>query len=317
MKHIPVLEKEVLETFAYLKNKGGYFVDGTLGNAGHSISLLTNLQPTTYNLKTIGIDKDQSALDLAEDNIKKNALYDKFILFHDDFRNIPAILDELNVDKVSGILIDLGVSSMQLDDKSRGFSFSDPEAKLDMRMDQSQKLDAFNILNFYPIEKLEKIFRDYGEERFYKIIARNIGKYRKEKPIEKVIDLLEILKNSIPTKVIKTSKKHYATKVFQALRIEINQELTHLDKLLIEVSSRLSREGRFAVITFHSLEDRIVKETFKKLANPCECPSLAPCVCGKKPVVKLITKKPIIPREDELQKNPRSRSAKLRVVERI
>ncbi len=332
MKHIPVLKKEIIEQFGYLKNKGGYFVDGTLGAGGHSLAIASRIKnkamPTgrqELRIKLIGIDKDEMALDIAKERIEKADLKNNFIFVHDDFKNIKHILEEKiprfrsgRPCRINGALIDLGVSSMQLDDKERGFSFSDLEVKLDMRMDRTQELGAFDVVNYYQAEKLEKIFREYGEEKFYKYITRNICRARKEAPIEKVSELLAILEKSIPPKVIATSKKHFATNVFRALRIEVNQELTGLDKALMDFIDILDTGARLAVISFHSTEDRIVKETFRKAEKPCVCPPLAPvCACGKKPLVKIITKKPIVASEEELKENPRSRSAKLRVVEKL
>ncbi len=372
MKHIPVLENEILSAFNYIKDiKDGVFVDGTLGAGGHSLAIAKQFKIYNLKFKIIGIDKDQSALELAKNNTRGAKLEDRFIFVHDDFKNIEDILknlchsrssrestildprlhssslpsistqalslsngsdeaqasesndgdDKCNKDddlKINGALIDLGVSSMQLDDKERGFSFSDPEAILDMRMDQTQKLSAFDVLNYYPQLKLEKIFKEYGEEKFYRNIAKNICKNRKIKPIERVGELLSILETSIPTKVRKTSKKHFATGVFRALRLEVNQELTKLDTALMDFINILSKGSRLAVISFHSTEDRIVKETFRKAENPCSCPPLAPvCACGNTPLVKIMTKKPIIPSDQEIAENPRSRSAKLRIVEKI
>lgn len=325
MKHIPVLKNEVLETLDYLKNiKDGFFVDGTLGLAGHSLAIAAKLKDQNSKLKFIGIDKDTNALKLAKENIEKAGFLDDFAFVHNDFKNIEEIFKQVQDDrkiedlKIDGALIDLGVSSMQLDDKERGFSFSDPEAALDMRMDQTQELSAFDVLNYYPQLKLEKIFREYGEEKFYRNIAKNICKNRKLKPIEKVGELLSILEVSIPTKVRKTSKKHFATGTFRALRLEVNQELTKLDTALMDFISVLNKGSRLAVISFHSTEDRIVKETFRKAENPCICPPLVPvCACGNTPLVKIITKKPIIPSDQEIAENPRSRSAKLRIVEKL
>lgn len=332
MKHIPVLKKEIVETFQYLKNKDGYFVDGTLGAGGHSLAIANRIKnkamPTgrqELRIKIIGIDKDQDALNMAKENVDKAGLKGDFIFVHDDFKNIKNILNEKiprlrsgRLRRINGALIDLGVSSMQLDNKERGFSFMDAEAKLDMRMDQSQDLSAFDVINYYQAEKLEKIFREYGEEKFYKYISKNICRARKEAPIEKVGELLAILEKSIPPRVIATSKKHYATNVFRALRLEVNQELTQLDHALYDFIDALDAGARLAVISFHSTEDRIVKETFRKAEKPCICPPLAPiCTCWKKPLVKIITKKPLVADENELKVNPRSRSAKLRVVERL
>ncbi len=320
--HTPVLKDEVVECFSYLKNiSDGVFIDGTIGNAGHSISIIQNLKSKNdrSRLEIIGIDKDQMAIDLAKKNIKEAKLYDNFILVQNDFKNIKEIIKQIQGDKlIDGALLDLGVSSMQLNEKTRGFSFSEPKSRLDMRMDQSQKLDAITVLNHYPEVRLEKIIREYGEEKFSKKIARNICLIRKNKHIETVGDLIYILEKSIPAKIKNTSKIHFATRTFQAIRIEVNKELINLEKSIHDFIDVLKPGGRLAIITFHSLEDRIVKNTFRNLASACSCPPNAPiCTCGKIPTVKLTTKKPIIPTGEEIKENPRSRSAKLRIVEKL
>ncbi len=311
--------KEVVNQFKYLKDiNEGYFIDGTLGAGGHSLAIANNLKLEIFNLKFIGIDKDKYALELARKNIKEAGLTNRFIFIHDDFKNIKQILAGLNVAKINGALIDLGVSSMQLDDKERGFSFEDPDALLDMRMNQEQKLSAFDILNFWNQEKLEKIFREYGEERYYRSIAKNICRARKEKSIKTVGRLLEIIKQSIPGKAIYLGGKHYATNVFRALRIAVNDELARLDLAVNDFVDVLAPGGRLAIISFHSSEDRIVKTAFRQLEKPCLCPPEIPvCACGKKPSVKILTKKPVVPGEEEIRSNPRARSAKFRAVERL
>lgn len=322
MMHIPVLKNEILDHFSYLENNSdGFFVDGTLGNAGHSISLIKGITKKSNDkasIKIIGIDKDQSALSLATDSIKKAKMYEDFILIHDDFKNIFNILNKVNIKEIDGALLDLGVSSMQLDQKDRGFSFLNTDAKLDMRMDQSQELDAIAIINHYPELRLLQILRDYGEEKFAKQIAHNICRTRKNKHINTVGDLIYILENSIPIKIQKTSRTHFATKTFQAIRIEVNKELIGLNQAIIDFVEALKPGSRLAVITFHSLEDRIVKNTFRYLSSYCVCPPNAPiCNCDKTESIKLINKKPIIASEEEIAQNPRSRSAKLRIVEKL
>ena len=319
MKHIPVLKNEIVDAFSYLSDKSDVvFVDGTVGAGGHSLAIASQLKVESRKFKVLGIDKDQNALDLAKINIKKTALCDNFILIQDDFKHISEFLAENNIEKINGALLDLGVSSMQLDQKTRGFSFSDLNAKLDMRMDQTQKLDAILVINKYPEEKLEKILREFGEEKFSRGIAKNICLIRKNKHIETAGDLLYILEKSIPLKFQKTSRAHFATKTFQAIRIEVNSELEGLKEAIVNFVSFLIPGGRLVVITFHSLEDRIVKNAFRELASDCICPQNAPvCNCDKVSEVKLVNKKPIVADEKEIVENPRSRSAKLRIVEKI
>ncbi len=317
--HIPVLKNEVKKQFNYLsKIKNGCFVDGTLGTGGHSLAIATKLEDKRKKIKVIGIDKDQQALELAKNNIKKAGLSDNFILIHNDFKNIKPILAELNIKNIDGALLDLGVSSMQLNQSNRGFTFQDPDAPLDMRMDQSQKLSANEVVNNFPQEDLENILRNIGEEKYYKSIARNIARFRKNKKIKTVGELLTIIKLAMPPKYIHTHSKHFATNTFRALRIVVNDELNPLGKTIHDYIDVLKSGGRLAVITFHSSEDRIVKNTFRSLENPCLCPPKSPiCACGKTSMAKIVTKKAVDPNEEEIQENPRSRSAKLRVVEKL
>ena len=328
--HKPVLLNEVLETFDYLKDrKDPVFVDGTVGMAGHSLAIAkqvtSRLRSRQANIKIIGIDKDEAALKSAKLKARSlkspkgapSGLEAIFTFIHDDFRNYDKIIRSINIKYVDGVLLDLGVSSMQLDDKSRGFSFQDKDMPLDMRMDLRQTKTAASILSSYSITDLEEMLKR-GEEKRAKIIAKNVAQFRKNKKINRVSDLLEILEKSIPLKIQKTSKTHYSTATFRALRIEVNDELNNLEQTIINVISSLKPNSRLAIITFHSLEDRIVKQTFKKLANPCTCPPKLPyCVCGKKAEIKIMTKKPILPSEKEISDNPRSRSAKLRIIEKI
>ena len=345
--HKPVLLKEVLETFDYLTDrKDPVFVDGTIGLAGHSLALAKQVtrhkkslnysrdRQDTNKFKIIGIDKDSTAIEIGKSQIanRKSQISAEFIFVHDDFKNYDKIIQNmkgpltpsaslgtspLEVNKVDGVLLDLGVSSMQLDDKSRGFSFQNKDQPLDMRMDKNQIKTASNILNSYSITELEQLLKR-GEERRAKIIAKNAAKFRKNKKIAKVKDLLEILEKSIPLKIQKTGKTHYSTATFRALRIEVNDELKNLNQTIIDIVNSLKPKSRLAIITFHSLEDRIVKHAFKNLANPCVCPPKLPyCVCGKKPQIIIITKKPTLPSQEEIDNNPRSRSAKLRIIEKI
>lgn len=314
--HIPVLKKEVLDTFDYLAVRDGYFVDGTLGMAGHSLMLAESTMAP--NIKVLGIDKDTHAQAIAKENIEKAGMNDRFTLIHDDFINITHILEDLKIDKIDGALIDLGVSSLQLDDKERGFSFEDPEAALDMRMNTEQKLDAEVILNEYPEGKIMNLLYEYGEEKFSRTIAYNICEVRKKHPILKVKDLLSILEKSIPLAVRLKSKKHFATNVFRALRIEVNDELKPLKQAFTDFIDALTPGSRLAVISFQSTEDRIVKTLFKDLSRDCTCPDDAPiCTCDGQAKVILITKKPIVPTDKEIALNPRSRSSKLRIIEKI
>ncbi len=321
--HKSVMLREILETFSYLnKIKSPVFVDGTLGLGGHSLLIAQKIknqrtcleQDERSKIKIIGIDKDSVALEKAELSIKNKELSKNLKLIHDDFKNIKGILKDLEIEKIDGALLDLGVSSMQLDDKSRGFSFTDKSAPLDMRMNQSQKLNAKYIVNNYRQEELEKILRA-GEEPHWKKVASAICRERKKTEIVTAGDLIQILAKNLPRN---SSKSHFATDTFRALRLEVNAEIANLEQSIKDFCDVLNIGGRMAIITFHSLEDRIVKNTFRSLANPCTCPPQLPvCVCGKKPQIKLITKKPIIPAEAEIADNPRARSAKLRVVEKL
>lgn len=330
MDHISVLKNEVLENFEYLSDiSKGYFVDGTLGAAGHSIEIAKKTKP---DFKIIGIDQDKTALEIARNNINAvpttnggigvptdsvgTGMKDKFILIHNNFSNIKDVLIDLKINQIDGMLLDLGVSSMQFDNLERGFSFKDPDQILDMRMDQTQTKDAKDILNNYSKTDIEKILFEYGEERFARQIAFNITRARKDKPIIRVSDLVEIVRDSIPSKM-QHGKIHFATKTFQALRIAVNNELSIIDQTILDVTDFLKSGSRLAIISFHSLEDRIVKNTFRHLEHPCECPPALPCVCGKLPIVKILTRKPIISGNEELKLNPRARSAKLRIVEKI
>lgn len=330
--HIPVLLNEVIESLQIKPN--GIYVDCTVGGAGHSSEIVKKL---SKNGILIAFDKDIDAINAASLRLKefcqvvvltldelsnfdfskyKNRLNPLAVIIKSDFKNFKSALEQLNIDGVDGVLIDLGISSHQIDCAERGFSFRQ-EAKLDMRMDQSATLTAADIVNNYTEQQLADIFFRYGEEEFARSIAKNIVKFRASNSIETTLQLNDIVENSMPKKVV-FSRGGAAKKVFQALRIVVNGELDGLDALVENVVEKLNIHGRFSVISFHSLEDRIVKQTFKELARECICPPNIPiCVCGHKAKVKLITKKPIIASEEELKINSRSASAKLRVVEKV
>lgn len=284
---------------------GGIYVDGTLGGAGHSLEILKRLKDGLL----IGIDRDEDALAAARQKLVdfKNVKY-----VHGNHDYIKEILAELEILKVDGILLDLGVSSYQLDEKNRGFSYMQ-EAELDMRMDKSQKLDAKTIINSYSEEDLAKIIYEYGEEKFSRRIAKNICEARKKKTIETTLELVQIIEKSVPV----SKNGHPAKKTFQALRIEVNNEIKPLFDCIEDSIDCLNVGGRLCVITFHSLEDRSVKEAFVKAQGICTCPPGLPyCMCGKVTKGKIITKKPIIPTKEEQEENSRSKSAKLRIFER-
>lgn len=307
-KHVSVLLNECLDALN-IKDDGIY-VDCTLGGAGHSSHILQRLSKDGL---LVGIDQDTDALKAAGERLKE---YENKKLVHNNFHNIDSILEELAIPKVDGILMDLGVSSYQLDEGERGFSYM-KDAPLDMRMNREREFSAYDIVNSYSMEDLWRIIRDYGEEKFAKRIAEFIVNRREEKPIETTLELVDIIKAAIPAKA-RREGPHPAKRTFQAIRIEVNGELEILNKAIEDGVNRLNKGGRMAIITFHSLEDRIVKLKFRDLANPCTCPKEFPiCVCGKKPLVKLISRKAIEPSKEEVEENPRSRSAKLRVIERF
>ena len=304
-KHIPVLLNECIEG---LKIKAhGIYVDGTLGGAGHSREILKHLSKEG---KLIGIDRDNTALEVAKENLKE---FNNVIYVHNNHDNIKEVLAELGIENVDGILLDLGISSYQIDEKSRGFSYT-KDSKLDMRMDETQEFSAYDVVNFYPEDKLENIIYEYGEEKFSRKIAQKICEYRKNKKIETTNELVEIIKQVVP---FNKANGHPAKRTFQAIRIEVNNELKPLHNTVIDSINSLKKGGRLCIITFHSLEDRIVKNAFSECAGKCTCPPDIPyCVCGSKKLGKIITKKPILPSEEEIKNNSRSASAKLRIFEK-
>ena len=305
-KHEPVLLEECIKALNI--NPDGIYIDGTLGGAGHSLEIAKKLLPKGL---LIGIDRDTEALRAAKDKLKN---YTNVKYIHDNHDNIKQILEELQINGVDGILLDLGVSSYQLDEKSRGFSYI-ADAELDMRMDKEQKLTAKEIVNTYSEEKLSNIIWEYGEERFSRQIARNICKSREQKKIETTGELVEIIKKSIP--LSKQKDGHPAKRTFQAIRIEVNNEIKPLFNTILDCIKCLNAKGRLCVITFHSLEDRAVKKAFIEAEGRCTCPKDLPyCVCGAVSYGKIINKKPIIATKEEQEENSRSKSAKLRIFER-
>ena len=305
--HFPVLKKETIELLAVKPN--GVYVDGTLGGAGHSKEILKSAKIK----QLIGIDQDTEALEVAKKNLSD---FENVTYVHNNFKNIDEILEQLEIDSVDGILVDIGVSSYQIDCADRGFSFRN-DAKLDMRMDQSQSFSAFHLVNEYSEDDLARIIKDYGEEKFAKSIARHIVKERITKPIQTTKELENIILASVPRYRGQDGKSN-VQRTFQAIRIEVNGELDALSVFIEKAISKLAPGGRLAIISFHSLEDRIVKQKFKELATGCVCPADFPiCVCGHKASVKLITKHPVTATDEELAINSRSAPAKLRVVEKI
>ncbi len=288
----------------------GIYVDGTLGGAGHSSEIAKRLESG----RLIGIDRDEIALKAA--NQRLSPYMDRVTLVHSNFQEIAEILDRLAIPKVDGILLDLGVSSPQLDDGSRGFSYM-TDAPLDMRMDRSAAMTAYEVVNTWPKEELRRILYDYGEERYAPQIASAIERRRQEKPVETTLELVDIIRSAMPAQALR-EKQHPAKRSFQAIRIAVNDELASVERVMKAAIPRLAPGGRLCVITFHSLEDRIVKSAMQAAAKGCTCPPEFPvCVCGKKPVVKVISRKPIVSAKQELDDNPRARSAKLRVCEKL
>ena len=308
-KHIPVLLEEVISGLDI--KPGGIYIDCTMGGGGHSSEILKRLDKQG---RLIGFDKDDDAVATCREKFKA---FDNVEVIKSDFKNAPTILKDKNLDgKIDGILIDLGVSSYQIDSAERGFSFLH-NGRLDMRMDQTQELTAYDVVNFYSERELLRILYDYGEENNAKNIVRNIIKAREKKPIETTFELKEIVESSFPKKVI-YGKGGVSKQTFQAIRIEVNGELKGLEECLDRLAKMLNHGGRMAVISFHSLEDRIVKNVFKLASTDCICPPKTPvCICGHKAIAKLITRKPITATQKELEQNSRSASAKLRVIEKL
>ena len=306
--HVSVLLDECIEALN-IKPEGIY-VDGTLGGAGHSSRIAAKL--TTGRL--IGIDRDTVALTAAEKRLEP--YMDRVTLVHSDFSELKNVLSRLNIEKVDGILLDLGVSSPQLDDGARGFSYM-ADAPLDMRMNREDPVTAHTVVNTWPYEELRRILYDYGEERYAPQIAAAICRRREERTIETTLELVDIIRSAMPAAALR-EKQHPAKRSFQAIRIAVNDELGDLQKVLDAAIPALNPGGRLAIITFHSLEDRIVKNAMAAAAKGCTCPPNFPvCVCGKTPQVKVMTRKPITSSDEELNRNPRARSAKLRVCEKI
>ena len=306
--HRPVLLDECIENLKIRPD--GVYLDGTLGRAGHSREIAKRL--TTGRL--ICVDRDDAALEAAKERLAD--WMDRVTLVHSNFDQVGDIVADLGLPGVDGMLFDLGVSSPQLDDGARGFSYM-ADAPLDMRMDRSEGLTAADVVNTWPQEELKRILFQYGEERYAPLIAAAIVRRRQEKPIGTTLELVDVIKSAMPGKALK-EKQHPAKRSFQAIRIAVNDELASVERMLKGAVPKLNRGGRLAVITFHSLEDRIVKSGLAEFAKGCTCPPDFPvCVCGKTPDVKLINKKPILPTERDVEENPRARSAKLRVAEKL
>ena len=306
--HVSVLLNECIENLNIKPD--GIYVDGTMGGAGHSLEIVKKLSEKGM---LIGIDRDEEALAVAKERLKE---FNNVKYVHDNHDNIDEIIKNLNIKGVDGILLDLGVSSYQIDEKTRGFTYMD-DGPLDMRMDKSQKLTAEYIVNNYKEQDLARIIFEYGEEKFSRKIARNICEYRKNKKIQTTGELVKIIEKSIPGK-FREKNSHPAKRTFQAIRIEVNNEIEPLYNTIKNSITALNSKGRLCVITFHSLEDRMVKKAYVDAEGKCTCPKDLPyCVCGNVSLGKIITKKPILPTEKEMQENSRSRSAKLRVFEKI
>lgn len=308
-QHKSVLLQECIDALNIRPD--GIYLDGTLGGAGHSSQIARRL---TEGGRLIGVDRDRTALAAAKERLAPYA--DRVTLVHSNFAEIDAILDSLGIPAVDGMLFDLGVSSPQLDDASRGFSYM-ADAPLDMRMDKDDALTAGEVVNTWPQGELRRILYDYGEERYAPQIAAAICRAREKAPVETTLELVDIIRSAMPAQALR-EKQHPAKRSFQAIRIAVNDELGAVSRMMQAAVGRLNPGGRLAVITFHSLEDRIVKSEMQQAARGCTCPPEFPvCVCGKKPLVKLVTRKPIVSGSAELEENPRARSAKLRVAEKL
>lgn len=306
--HKSVLLQECLDSLNIKPD--GIYLDGTLGGAGHSSEIVKRLDTG----RLIGVDRDQVALQAAGERLKPYA--DRVTLVHSNFQEVASVLDQLGIDQIDGMLFDLGVSSPQLDDGARGFSYM-ADAPLDMRMNREDALTAYDVVNTWDRQELKKIFYEYGEERYAPQVAAAIERRRAEKPIETTLELVDVIRSAMPPQALR-EKQHPAKRVFQAIRIAVNDELGSVSRMMEAAIPRLKPGGRLAVITFHSLEDRIVKSAMQQAAKGCVCPPEFPiCVCGKKPQIKIVTRKPIVSGEAELNENPRARSAKLRVAEKI
>lgn len=306
--HIPIMKEEVINYL--ITSKDGIYVDGTLGGGGHSAAILEKI---SINGKLISIDRDECAI-LHAEPLKHN--YSNFTTIHDNFHNIKSIINDLNILKIDGCLLDLGVSSYQLDNRDRGFSVHQ-DSFLDMRMDTSQGITAAEYLNSIDKSDFEKLLYEYADEKWAKRIAEELIKFRINNPINTTGDLVKIVDRAIPKRVRSSIQGHPARKTFQAVRILVNDEIKPLNDCLISIIESLNTGARLCVLTFHSIEDRIVKNCFKKCENPCTCdPRLPICVCGKKPMGKILTRKPIVASEAEQKNNSRSHSAKLRVFEK-
>lgn len=307
--HKPVMLEECMQGLC-LKADGVWF-DGTVGGGGHSYEILKRTSPSG---RLIATDLDGEAIQAS--NKRLSEFGNRFTIYKSNYKGYEKVFEQAGVDEIDGAILDFGISSHQIDDGDRGFSYKQASAPLDMRMDQSSALTAEIIVNTYSEDKLVKILKTYGEETFAKQIARNIVKYRQDKPLKTSGELSEIIQKSIPAKFRFGAPPE--RKTYQALRIEVNGELDGLYELVQGLTRRLKKGGRIVILTFQSLEDRIVKEAFKEMENPCTCPGNFPvCVCGKKPEIKIITKKPITASEEELKENSRSKCAKLRIAERI
>lgn len=308
-KHKSVLLYETVDELNIKPD--GIYVDGTLGGGGHSYEIAGRL---SEGGRLIGIDQDEDAIKAASKRLEP--YMDRVTIVRNNYCNMDKVLDELGIDKVDGIMLDLGVSSYQLDAADRGFTYN-VDTALDMRMDQRQEITAKDIVNEYSEFDLYRIIRDYGEDRFAKNIAKHIVAARQEKPIETTFELNDIIKAAIPMKV-RVTGGHPSKRTYQAIRIELNKELEVLENSIDMMIDRLKPEGRLCIITFHSLEDRIVKTRFRNNENPCTCPQSFPaCVCGKVPKGRVITRKPVVPTDEEINENSRSKSSKLRVFERV
>ncbi|MBQ9420732.1 MAG: 16S rRNA (cytosine(1402)-N(4))-methyltransferase RsmH [Lachnospiraceae bacterium] len=307
-EHTPVLLDEVIENLQI--RPGGIYVDGTLGGAGHSFEIVRRL---SLDGRLVGIDRDEHAVEAAAERLKP--FMDRVTIVRGNYLHTTDILKELGIGGMDGMLLDIGVSSHQFDDAERGFSYRE-DAPLDMRMDQRDQLTAADVVNTYAEAELFRIIRDYGEDQFAKNIAKHIVQYRQNKPVETTMELAEIIKGAIPAKM-REGKGHPAKKTVQAIRIEVNHELDILRESIDSLIDYLNPGGRLCIITFHSLEDRIVKSAFRTAEDPCICPKDFPvCVCGRKPKGKVITRKPVTATQEELERNNRAHSAKLRVFEK-